>query len=401
MSSSIISPTQLDRYRRDTPACEDVIHFNNAGAALSPLPVQQAVQAHLDLEYQLGGYEAAAIHSARSEAFYPAIASLLNAQAHQIAFATSATDAYNRALSSIPFAAGDLILTTENDYASNQIAFLQAVRRYGVTLKIAPEAPEGGVDTAAMATLIYELRPRVVAVTHMPSSNGLIQDVYAIGKACRAVDTIYIVDACQTAGQLPLNVETMGCDFLSATFRKFLRGPRGTGFLYVSDRVLQKEMAPQYLDLHSADWSAPDKYQVRQDARRFELWERNHALVHGAVAAAHYAQKVGLEAIAKRTAELANALREELTALKGVKVADTGAELGAIVTCYLPDQAPEKLLADLRQAQIHASIGWSAYARYDFPRKRIPWVLRLSPHYYNTTEEVQKITKKIFKIICC
>ncbi len=395
-----ISPAQLHLLRQDTPACLEVLHFNNAGASLTPLPVQQAVQEHLLLEYQLGGYEAAAINAEKSAAFYAAVAEMLHTQPRQIAFTTSATDAYNRALTSISFKPGDLILTTENDYASNQIAFLQIAKRFGANIQIAPESPAGGVDTEAMCQLIRHHVPRLVAVTHMPTSSGLIQDITAIGRACREVDTLYIVDACQTAGQLPLDVEAIGCDFLTATFRKYLRGPRGTGFLFVSERLLNSEMAPLYLDLHSAEWPALHEYQPQTDARRFELWEHNHALVHGAAAAVRYAQTIGLEAIAERSSSLAQQLRAILAEHASIQVMDTGENLGAIVTCYLRDQKPQALLAQLRQEKIHTSISWIANAQYDFQRKNIPWVLRLSPHYYNTTEEIKILTKKIFKIIC-
>ncbi|WP_367388422.1 aminotransferase class V-fold PLP-dependent enzyme [Lewinella sp. LCG006] len=395
-----ISPTQLHLLRQDTPACMDVIHFNNAGASLTPRPVQAAIQEHLLLEYQLGGYEAAAIHAEKSDAFYTAVAEMLHAQPRQIAFTNSATDAYNSALSSISFKPGDLILTTENDYASNQIAFLQLAKRFGASIKIAPESPAGGVDTEAMCQLIRDYQPHLVAVTHMPTSSGLIQDITSIGRACREVDTMYIVDACQTAGQLPLDVQAIGCDFLTATFRKFLRGPRGTGFLFASERILNSEMAPLFLDLHSAEWPSPDKYHPQTDARKFELWERNHALVQGAATAARYAQTIGLEAIAERSSFLAQELRAALQEHAGIQIMDRGENLGAIVTCYLPQQQPQALLTQLRQEKIHASISGIANAQYDLQRKNVPWVLRLSPHYYNTTEEIQILTKKIFKIIC-
>lgn len=395
-----ITTAQLHRLRQDTPACLEVLHFNNAGASLTPLPVQQAVQEHLLLEYQIGGYEAAAIHAEKSDAFYTAVAEILHAQPQQIAFTTSATDAYNRALTSIAFKPGDLILTTENDYASNQIAFLQISKRFGANIKVAPESPAGGVDTEAMCQLIRDQAPRLVAVTHMPTSSGLIQDITTIGKACREVDTLYIVDACQTAGQLPLDVAAIGCDFLTATFRKFLRGPRGAGFLFISERVLNSEMTPLYLDLHSAEWPAPNTYQPQPDARRFELWERNHALVHGAAAAARYAQAIGLSAIAERSSSLAQELRARLQEHADIEVMDQGENLGAIVTCYIAGQEPQALMTQLRQEKIHTSISGITNAQYDLHRKNIPWVLRLSPHYYNTTEEIEILTKKIFKIIC-
>ena len=396
----VFSSDELARFRTDTPSCTRVVHLNNAGAALQPLVVQQTVREHLELEYRLGGYEAAAIRAENSAQFYPTIARLLNAKPSEIAFASSATDAYNRALSAIPFQEGDLILTTENDYVSNQIAFLQIQERHGAKLKIAPESEAGGVDVERMQDLIRELHPKLVAVTHMPTSNGLIQDVYAIGQTCRAENVIYLVDACQTVGQMPIDVHSMGCDFLSATCRKFLRGPRGSGFLFVSERILKKGWAPQYLDLHSALWTAHDKFEPQADARRFELWERNHAMVQGATEAAAYALSVGLDRIAEYTQQIAASLREQLSELPQIQITDQGGKLGAIVTFYVPGQDPQELLQQLRAVSIHGSISWGDYARYDMGRKAVPWVLRWSPHYYNTIEEVEKATKEIFKIIC-
>lgn len=396
----VFSSDELAQFRTDTPSCKTLVHLNNAGAALQPLVVQQTVQEHLELEYRLGGYEAAALREEHSQRFYQSVARLLNTQAAHIAFTSSATDAYNRALSCIPFQAGDLILTTANDYASNQIAFLQIAQRYGVKIQIAPECKEGGVDVQQMQQLIHRLHPKLVAVTHMPTNSGLIQDVESIGQSCRAEDTLYLVDACQTAGQLPLDVQQIACDFLAATSRKFLRGPRGGGFLYVSERVLKTDWAPHYLDLHSASWTAAEAFVLQEDARRFETWERNHAIVQGTAAAVDYALQLGLDRIHAYTQALAAHAREELQQNTAIQLMDWGAQLGAIVTFHIPGQDPKKLLDQLREENIHSSISWGNYAHYDMGRKNVPWVLRWSPHYYNTIEEVEKATKKIFKIIC-
>jgi selenocysteine lyase/cysteine desulfurase len=235
----------------------------------------------------------------------------------------------------------------------------------------------------------------------MPTHSGLIQDIETIGAWCRFnSDCWYLVDACQTAGQLPLHVNRIQCDFLSATFRKFLRGPRGAGFLYVSERVLEAGLEPRYLDLHSADWTSTDDYHPKADAHRFELWERNYALVRGATVAAAYARQAGLEEIARRTALLAAELRARLAEEQSIKLTDRGNRLGAIVGCYVDGQVPDVLLSKLRASGIHASITAQAYAPFPLRQEAVPWILRLSPHYYNTTEEIEYATKEIFKIIC-
>ncbi|MCB0635810.1 MAG: aminotransferase class V-fold PLP-dependent enzyme [Lewinella sp.] len=400
MPTTTFSPAELARFRHDTPGCTDVIHLNNAGAALPPRAVTQAVAEHLQREYQLGGYEAAAERAGLSQDFYPALGDLLNARPEQVAYATSATDAYNKVLASIPWRAGEVIVTTENDYVSNQIAFLQLRDRYGVQVVRAPECEAGGLDIDGMARCIDQHRPRLVAVTHIPTSSGLIQNVAAVGAHCRNINCWYLVDACQSAGQLPLDVAEIGCDFLTATFRKFLRGPRGTGFLYVSDRALEAGLAPLGLDLHSADWTANDAYAPADDARRFETWERNHALMQGAAAAARYAQAIGLERIARRSQQLARQLREQLAAEKQVRVLDRGEQLGAIVTCHVEGADPVQLLRSLRQRRIHTSITRLDSARLDYGRKQVEWALRWSPHYYNNEVEIEKAVQEFFEIIC-
>ncbi len=385
----------IDQWRADTPGISQRIHLNNAGAALMPAPVLRAMTDHLQLEASIGGYEAAAARQPEIAGFYQAFARLLNARPHQVAFAGSATDAYNKALSAIPFQAGDTILTTTDDYVSNQIAFLQLQRRFGVRLVRAADLPGGGVDVNSIAELIRRNQPRLVAITHIPTSSGLVQPVAEIGRLCRENDTLYLVDACQSAGQLPLDVEAVGCDFLSATCRKFLRGPRGAGFLYTSERVLEAGLEPLFLDLHSARWSGTDAYDAASTARRFELWERPYALLLGSKAAAEYALKVGLPVIWQRARQLAARLREQLAGIPGLRVLDQGPELGAIVTFHIPGQQAEALKKDLDQQGFNTSLTFHDSARFDFDRKGVDWALRASPHYYNTEEEVDGFVEAV------
>lgn len=389
----------IARLRADTPGCAHRIHLNNAGAGLMPEPVHDAIQQHLVLESEIGGYEAAAAVQAEVKEAYTHVANLLHTRAHNVAFVENATVAYAQALSSIPFERGDVILTTQADYISNQIMFLSLQRRMGVELVRAPDAPEGGVDVEALVQLMKERRPRLVAVTQVPSSSGLIQPVAAIGRACRELDLLYLVDGCQAIGQLPVDIEEIGCDFFSATSRKFLRGPRGAGFLYVSDRALQAGYEPLFVDMRGAEWTDTDTYVQRRSAKRFENWEFSYALVLGTGAAARYALKVGVKALSERACQLAQFVRDQFQAVDGVRVLDRGQALGAIVTVAIPGWESGAFKAALDRYNINTSISYRQYARLDLTEKGVMWALRVSPHYYNTEEEVLEAVEAVSALV--
>jgi selenocysteine lyase/cysteine desulfurase len=385
----------LARLRAETPGCASRIHFNNAGSGLMATPVLEAITEYLELEAELGGYEAA---DAREEAihdFYAATAQLLGCKARNIAFASNATDAFARALSSIPFASGDLILTTRDDYISNQIAFFSLRKRFGVDVVHAPNVPEGGVDVGAMERLMRERRPRLVAVTHIPTNSGLVQPVAEIGRRCRELEQLYLVDACQSVGQYAIDVEQLGCDFLSATGRKFLRGPRGSGLLYVSDRALAVGYEPLFIDMRGARWVGPEDYRQVETAARFEDWEFSYATLLGSAAAIRYALTVGIDVIAERTPALGAALRERLAELDGVRIFDRGRRRCAIVTFTVDGWNSEVLMAELRRRRINSSVSAREHALYDFKDKGVEACVRMSPHYYNTEQEVDEVVDAV------
>jgi len=356
-----------------------------------PAPVIDAIKRHIDLEARLGGYEAQEQASEAISNAYRSIARLLNTNARNIAFTENATASYAAALSSIPLRAGDVILTTRQDYASNQIQFLSLQKRFGIEIVRAPDRAEGGVDTGAMAQLIGELRPVLVCVTEVPTNSGLVQDVRAVGEMCGDAGITYLVDACQSVGQLPVDVQRIRCDFLSATSRKFLRGPRGSGFLYVSDRMLDSGYEPLFIDMHGADWVAPDRYRVVDSAKRFENWEFACAVLLGTGAAVDYALEVGIDVIRQRVDKLASELREGLAGLPGVSLLDRGATLCGIVTLSLSGHDPFVVVSRLRELGINTSAQAREYAVIDYDDKGVGAALRISPHYYNTEQEIERV----------
>jgi selenocysteine lyase/cysteine desulfurase len=390
----------LSTLRNDTPGVRHVVHYNNAGASLMPKPVIDAITAHIALEAEMGGYEAAELRKEAIQSFYSSTAALLNTSAHNIAATANATDAYSRALSSIPFERGDVILTTINDYVSNQLAFLSLQKRYGVEVVRAVDEPGGGVSVEDIAEKIKVLRPRLVAVTHVPTNSGLIQPVEAIGQLCQQQDVLYLVDACQSVGQLAVDVKVIQCNFLSATCRKFLRGPRGVGFLYISDKVLEMGLAPLFVDLRGASWESAETYTLLPGAKRFEDWEFSYALVLGAAEAHRYAHAVGIDNIAQQNAALCAQLRQELSDLPGVRLLDEGKQLASIITLFSERKPAADLKTALSAQHINTSLSPHEAAILDYDRKgMMTTALRISPHYFNTFEEAAVLVDALKRML--
>ncbi len=353
-----------------------------------PSVVVSAIRSHLEREAILGGYESEDEAAPRVRDAYDAIGALLNAAARNVAIVENATVGFFQALSAFDFQPGDVIVTTRNDYISNQLAYLSLARRRGVVIRRAEDLPVGGVDPDSVRSLLHDPRVRLLAVTWVPTNSGLIQPVEVLGEVAEAAGVPYLVDACQAVGQLPVDVRRVRCDFLSATARKFMRGPRGIGFLYVSDRALERGLFPLYVDMRGGLWKSADTFALAPDARRFENWEFSCALVLGLGAAAKYAAEVGVERGGQRARALAARLRTALDALPGLRVLDRGAELAAIVTVEVVGKAAPDIVRELRARGINTSATLRDYAVIDMDDKRVVSAVRLSPHYYNTEAEL-------------
>jgi selenocysteine lyase/cysteine desulfurase len=382
---------RLAAWRADTPGCAHGAHLNNAGAGLMPAPVMAAIQAHLERESLGGGYEAADAAASAIAAVYDDVARLLGTRARNVALTGSATEAYNQALASFDWNAGDVLVTTRHDYASNQLTFLALARRRGVELRRAPDLPTGGVDPQALRALARHPRCRLVALTWMPTNSGLVQPAAEVGAVCAELGVPYLVDACQALGQVPIDVAALRCDYLAATARKFLRGPRGVGCLFVSDERLAAGAHPWNVDLRGATWTSADSFTLQPDARRFENWEFPYALVLGLGAAARYALTVGLEVACRRARLLAEYARTRLAALPGASVLDRGVERSAIVTAAFAGHGAPSLVQRLRERGLRTGASPRAYALLDMQDKQVEHVLRISPHYYNTHDEVDAL----------
>jgi cysteine desulfurase/selenocysteine lyase len=381
------------RARAETPGCAEVLHFNNAGASLMPARVADAIKQHIDLESRIGGYEAANREQQAWEHTYDAVARLIGASRDEIAIIENATRAWDMAFYSVPLKAGDRILTARAEYVSNYLAFLQVARRTGAVVEVVPVDETGQLDVGALRGMIDD-RVKLIAVTHIPTAGGLINPVEEIGRVAREAGVLYLVDACQSAGQMPLDVDRIGCDMLSATGRKFLRGPRATGFLYVRGTVLER-LEPPLVDLHAATWTADNEYAWRDDARRFENWETNYATKIALGMAVDYAMEWGLEAIQGRTFALATALRDRLGRIPGVRVRDLGRAKCGIVTFTVEGRDPVELKAALLARRMNVTTSHIEFARLDMAPRGLDSMVRASVHYFNTDEEIERFATAI------
>jgi cysteine desulfurase/selenocysteine lyase len=377
------------RLRAETAGCEQSTFFNNAGASLPPRAVVARVIEHLRLEEQVGPYEAADLVGPELERLYDCVARLLGCAAEEVALQENATRAWEMAFYSLGFAPGDRIVTAANEYASNYIAFLQVARRTGAEICVVESDQAGEVDLEALRGLLDD-RVKLIALTHVPTNGGLVQPAARVGELARGAGIPFLLDACQSVGQMPIDVNVLGCDMLCATGRKYLRGPRGTGFLYVRSAMLA-HMEPPLLDLHAATWVEKGKFEIRGDAKKFETWESAAALRLGLGVAIEYALALGLERIERRVQYLAALLRERLAEMEGVTVWDLGRVRCGIVTFTHGLHSAGDVMQWLEAGGIAVRTSERSSTRIDMEQRGLDELVRASVHYYNTEAEVERL----------
>ncbi|PWL27948.1 MAG: aminotransferase [Roseivirga sp. XM-24bin3] len=391
LTFNMFSDKDIARFRAETDGVQKVIHFNNAGASLPSNIVRDTVIDFLSEEATIGGYEIQMKRAGELDATYDSVAGLINAQSKEIAIVENATAAWNAAFQAIDWQEGDEIICNRPDYASNYLAYLHHPKK--PVIKVIPNNEHGDEDLEAFEKL-FSAKTKLVSITHMPTNSGHLAPAEQIGKICKSKGVLYLLDACQSVGQYPIDVEKIQCDMLSATGRKYLRAPRGTGFLYVRESVLPK-LTPYTVDLHSATWTGEQTYEIRKDARKFENWEGNRANQLGLKVAADYAYEAGLENIWQRVQELATQLRDGLRKMDHIHLQDQGTELGGIVSFTVDGMAAPDVMFWLLDRGINLSWNGEPNTYLDMTAKGLKEIVRACVHYYNTEEEVSLFLKTI------
>ena len=390
-------PFDIDRARAETRACEDIVHFNNAGSSLMPICVADYLHEFLNLEERIGGYETVEREHDALENFYDACAKLLNCQTSEVAFIENATRAWDMAFYAFSFEPGDRILTTMSEYGSNVIAYNQQAERYGAEVVFVPDDEHGQIDVSALRDQVDE-RAKLISISQIPTGGGLVNPAAEVGKVAREAGIPYLLDACQGVGHVPLDVAEIGCDILSGTGRKFLRGPRGTGLLYISEAMMEK-LVPPFLDQHAADLVSPTEFVMLPNARRFENWEQHFAGKAGLGVAIDYALDWGLDSIRDRIYGLSDRLRIELDALDGVETTDLGKEKCGIVTFRTEQADAGTIKKKLHDDRINVTVADGSGSLVSFQQRGITQAVRASVHYFNTDQEIDYFLDSLKKVL--
>ena len=273
---------------------------------------------------------------------------------------------------------------------------MDLAKRDGIEIRVARPDENHALDVDHLASLIDD-KTKLIAISHVPSSSGQINSVAEVGKIAKAAGVLYLLDACQAIGQLPVNVDAIGCDMFAGTSRKFLRGPRGVGFMYVSTKALG-ELDPVMMSNQSAMWTASNQMDVREDTRVFEAWERSVALQLGFGAALDYLLSIDTDAALERTIEMGAYLRQKLAEVNDVRIADPQGPLAAIVTFEMQGRDPVEVKAKLADKNIAVNVASVVHTRLDLEARGIESLLRASPQYYTLHEEIDRFVDAIASV---
>lgn len=384
----------LQIVRADTPGVNNTIFFNNAGASLRPRQVTDTVKKYLDAEDALGGHEASSEAADRIIKIYDSAAKLINAQPDEIALMESNTRAWHSVIYAMDLQKDDEVVLSAAEYISGQAAFVELQKRRGIVLHIIGYDENGFIDLVALRNCLSS-KTRLVALTHISTSNGTVHPVEEAGEIIKAGSgALYLLDACQSIGQIKVDVSQIGCDALTFTGRKYLRAPRGTGALYVS-RTWFSKLFPLLPDGHRSHILGKFSLQHRPDARRFEVYETNFASMLGLGAAIDYALALGIECIQDQICALSQDLRKLLQKTEGIIVHEQNSSRSGIVTFSVEGIQADAVAKLLHSKGILVKPVNTNTAWLDLSTRNLDSAVRASVHYFNTKDEVRKLHAEI------
>ena len=392
-------------FRRTEPfAVGQPIFLNSAGSSLPDPSVRDVVQEQLRIEFTKGGYAAANEAEPDIERFYNSAAALIGGSAEGIAYVDSGTRAWNSIMYAVPgLGPGKQIITARSEFGSNLVSLAHLASLTGASVDLVEVDANGRIQLEHLLSMVSE-RTALVALSMVNAHAGTVNDLAGVGQALKEIapDVTFVVDGCQAAGQIPIDVTALGASALTVTGRKWLRGPRGSGFLYVDPQELHR-FRPTAFDQTIAGLQTPGTFphtdlSIRDDARRFEMWERSHATMLGLGQAIDVTMALGVDAIQERIAALASALRIGIASIPGLDVLESADERSGIVGVSRSSGSVWEIVSALKETgfEVGAMPRWEAPPA--FGGRTDKSVLRLSPHIFNTSEEIQQALDALWQV---
>jgi cysteine desulfurase/selenocysteine lyase len=375
-----MSPWSVPELReREFPWTRDRIYFNNASIGPIPARTQRAIDAVEAGRRDPGTFDDASLMGILPAA-RAAVAGFIGARVEEVALAPNTSYGLNAAAAVLPLRAGDTVLVSEGEFPANVYPWLMR-RRHGVRVELVPRTPQGWPDEERLLERVQDPGVRALAMSFVQFASGYRADLDRLGRACRASGTFLVVDAIQGLGQCPLRVDEVPIDLLACGAQKWLLGPWGAGFLYVR-RDLVEELQPAFAGWMAFrgtdDFSRLTDYDAtfHADARRFEMVTLPYQDLAGMTASLALLREIGVERVAAHQRSLRQVL-EAATARGGLTlVSPTDPRHDSGIWC-VRTSGIEAAYARLRAAGISAALREGS--------------IRLSPHAYNTADEVARV----------
>jgi len=369
----------------------EFINFNNAGSSKSFSQTNLKIKEYLDQEERLGGYFCVEVFKLKLSKFYQNLSNLINCQPDEISFISNTTVGFNLFINSIKISKGDNVVILENEYESNLISLLNNK----VNFRVVKLSKDGEVDLNDLVSKI-DCRTKVVSVCHLPSNNGNQNPIKKIGKLVKAQNqkAIYLIDACQSIGHLDINVKSIKCDVLVGSGRKYLRGPRGTGFIFIKKKIKER-INPLILDSHNS--SLENKIKVT-NKHIFENFEYSPALKIGLSESINQINKVGIARIEENIRKKTIYFREKLKKNPKIITYENNNNFSGISTLNFQEEDPKRIFNHLLKKKILTSVTQKKKLLRPFKKKKILSALRVSIHYYNTYKQIDYLIECFSKL---
>jgi selenocysteine lyase/cysteine desulfurase len=380
-----------------TPGSSSRHHLNAAGAALQTTDTVEAVVRHLRLEEAVGGYEAATRKAESAAAVYDTAAIIVGAQPEEIALFDSATTAMRQVIETLRLRRGRRIVASRSTYVSQALHLMTIAREQQLELVIVPNDESGTIDLTELDAALDGTTESVVFAAHLSTSCGAVEPVVEIGRIAAAHGALFVLDATQSVGQIPVDVREVGCDVLVTTGRKFLRAPRGTAFAYVSES-LSARLVPNAPDVRGSSWTSEQDWSVVPSARMLETWEHSIAGRLGLAAALEQAVVRGIPETHSYVSQLAETARERLGSIRGVRLADPPGSRSGIVTFQIEGTIEQVACEEMRKSGVYAIAVPAGHAQWDLGARGITSVIRASVHVYNDLADIDALTDEVEKL---